>query len=332
MTSLDEYLRIWDDMDPKMLVGIIAQAQRTVECAVCSEIMHVPFLASCGHSFCYGCLCSWFTNKVNCPTCRQNLEHPPILNVQLQEISHSISDGLIALGKDAATIKDQRDEATASYKHDSTRKKLFGDAFESALTLIDRSDGVPRCGNCHWEAHGSRCLFCGAQFRVPRDDDYFDSDDGDAYNEDDEEIVIHGQDEDLDGPNEYDTEDSFLDARELSDINNDLRSDSDEWHGFESGEEDPGSDRGDLERALDQFHNSNFDDYDDESHENDSEDTDELIRIIELQKLYQSSDKRLWLRGKHSKFVVFPFYALFTVSTVFPLYYTGRAILGIKDE
>ncbi|MGO2788867.1 MAG: hypothetical protein ACTIBB_04530, partial [Staphylococcus saprophyticus] len=51
-----------------------------------------------------------------------------------------------------------------------------------------------------------RCLFCGAQFRVPRDDDYFDSDDGDAYNEDDEEIVIHGQDEDLDGPNEYDTE------------------------------------------------------------------------------------------------------------------------------
>ena len=141
-----------------MLVGIIAQAQRTVECAVCSEIMHVPFLASCGHSFCYGCLCSWFTNKVNCPTCRQNLEHPPILNVQLQEISHSISDGLIALGKDAATIKDQRDEATASYKHDSTRKKLFGDAFESALTLIDRSDGVPRCGNCHWEATRRRLL------------------------------------------------------------------------------------------------------------------------------------------------------------------------------
>ncbi|CUM47309.1 unnamed protein product [Debaryomyces tyrocola] len=55
-------------------------------------------------------------------------------------------------------------------------------------------------------------------------------------------------------------------------------------------------------------------------------------RIIELQKHYQNSNKRLWLRGKHSKFIVFPFYALFTVSTIFPLYYAGRAIAGIKDE
>ncbi|CAG89443.1 DEHA2F16302p [Debaryomyces hansenii CBS767] len=55
-------------------------------------------------------------------------------------------------------------------------------------------------------------------------------------------------------------------------------------------------------------------------------------RIIDLQKHYQNSNKKLWLRGKHSKFVVFPFYALFTVSTIFPLYYAGRAIAGIKDE
>ncbi|CUM64231.1 uncharacterized protein PRCAT00001825001 [Priceomyces carsonii] len=55
-------------------------------------------------------------------------------------------------------------------------------------------------------------------------------------------------------------------------------------------------------------------------------------RIIDLQRQYQSSNKKLWLRGRHSKFLVFPFYALFTVTTAIPLFYTGRAIAGIKDE
>jgi len=55
-------------------------------------------------------------------------------------------------------------------------------------------------------------------------------------------------------------------------------------------------------------------------------------RIITLQKHYQNTAKPLWLRGKHSKFIVYPFYALFTVSTILPLYYTGRAICGLKDE
>ncbi len=46
---------------------------------------------------------------------------------------------------------------------------------------------------------------------------------------------------------------TVLDARELSDINNDLRSDSDEWHRFESGEEDPGQ----IEAILNE-HSTNF--------------------------------------------------------------------------
>lgn len=55
-------------------------------------------------------------------------------------------------------------------------------------------------------------------------------------------------------------------------------------------------------------------------------------RIIKLQRQYQSSNQKLWLRGKQSKALVFPFYALFTLSTIGPLFYTGRAIFGIKDE
>ncbi len=67
MTSLDEYLRIWDDMvsihipPPVYLLQYflsytnsgpwnvsgdqVAQAQRTVECAVCSEIMYTIFVS-----------------------------------------------------------------------------------------------------------------------------------------------------------------------------------------------------------------------------------------------------------------------------------------------
>ena len=55
-------------------------------------------------------------------------------------------------------------------------------------------------------------------------------------------------------------------------------------------------------------------------------------RIIELQKHYQNTPKPLWLRGRQSAFLVYPFYALFAVSTAIPLYYSVRAVAGIKDE
>ncbi|ABN68410.1 Cytochrome c oxidase polypeptide VII [Scheffersomyces stipitis CBS 6054] len=55
-------------------------------------------------------------------------------------------------------------------------------------------------------------------------------------------------------------------------------------------------------------------------------------RIIKLQQHYQNTKKPLWLRGPQAKFAVYPFYALFTVTTIFPLYYAGRAICGLKDE
>ncbi|CAK7897426.1 cytochrome c oxidase subunit 7, mitochondrial [[Candida] anglica] len=55
-------------------------------------------------------------------------------------------------------------------------------------------------------------------------------------------------------------------------------------------------------------------------------------RIINLQREYQNSSKKLWMRGKNAKLLVFPFYALFTVTTVVPLYYAGRAVCGLKDE
>ncbi|GEQ70901.1 hypothetical protein JCM33374_g4581 [Metschnikowia sp. JCM 33374] len=170
------------------------------------------------------------------------MEEPPILNIQLREVSKSITDLVIDTLEDdkhKAELRDARTRVIDEYEEATKAKRLFRDAFNSAPTLIDRSDGVPRCGNCHWEAHGSVCLHCGTRFRTPHDDSYYDTDDGDAYNEDREEIEMS----EVDAPN-YDSEDSFVDNREMYEINNDLEesddllstddnhSEAEPWEGF----------------------------------------------------------------------------------------------------
>ncbi|ODV98405.1 hypothetical protein PACTADRAFT_185081 [Pachysolen tannophilus NRRL Y-2460] len=53
-------------------------------------------------------------------------------------------------------------------------------------------------------------------------------------------------------------------------------------------------------------------------------------KIIELQKLYQSSKKPLWMIHPRSKFYVYPYYLTLGLTVGVSLYYTGRALLGIK--
>lgn len=243
---------------------------------------------ACGHSSCYRCLYSWFGVKMNCPTCREDSENKPTLNVPLRQISRYISDLIIEMTTDKEErdrITAHRDEAINEYQQDFERKSLFGDAFQSALTLIDRSDGVPRCGNCHWEAHGTVCLHCGTQFRIPRDDTYYDSDDGDAYDEDEEEL----RNTSVTAADDYDSEDSFIDNGIPSiDLDCENSSDDDvrelygeEWSGFDNNSATSsmhGDYEADLHRALEDFHNEALDD--------DTDDTDDIIerrpRVINI--------------------------------------------------
>lgn len=234
--------RVWKNIDAELKDDVLLGVVANLECLICSEVMHVPFLAQCGHSFCYGCLNSWFETKVNCPTCRMDMEQPPLLNIQLREISKNITDIIIDSLEDdlhQKELRDARQTVIDEYEQDNRQKRLFGEAFNNAPTLVDKSDGVPRCGNCHWEAHGSVCLHCGARFRIPRSDLYFDSDDGDAYNEDHEEVELSGIADDT-----YDSQDSFVDNREIADIDRDRNnaddddllssgeSNSEPWEGF----------------------------------------------------------------------------------------------------
>lgn len=216
----------WSAIDTSLKDAAILQILSNLECVICLEVMHIPFLCSCGHSFCYGCLNSWFKTKLNCPTCRTDLDEPPTLNIQLRDISKAMTDlylDCLEDGEARKSLKDLRLEHEFEYETaKQTRKLLFGSSFQLVPTIIDTSDGVSRCGNCHWEAHGSFCLNCGERIRHPQEDDYFDSDDGDAYNEDQEEIELYGVENDS-----YDSADSFLDSRDINEINHDREHDSD---------------------------------------------------------------------------------------------------------
>ncbi|OBA21390.1 hypothetical protein METBIDRAFT_42165 [Metschnikowia bicuspidata var. bicuspidata NRRL YB-4993] len=250
--------RVWLNIHQDLKDELLLRTVSFLECLICSEVMHVPYLAICGHSFCYGCLDAWFETKLNCPTCRQDMEEPPILNIQLREVSKAVTDLVIDTLEDEKHKKellDARLRLVAEYDQAAKTKRLFREAFNSAPTLVDRSDGVPRCGNCHWEAHGSVCLHCGARFRIPRGDLYFDSEDGDAYNEDEEEVEMYG----VDHAN-YDSEDSFVDTRDEREINND-REQHDSDGLLSSGEDHSDAELDSMEHAVEQLHDQDVEDY-----------------------------------------------------------------------
>ncbi|KAG7661881.1 uncharacterized protein J8A68_004601 [[Candida] subhashii] len=217
------------------------------------------------------------------------IQHKPKLNVQLQEISKGILDLLIETNqqdtKQHEYLVKHKEDAEKGYKHDIKHKQLFGNLFNTTLTIIDDSDGVARCGNCHWEAHGTICQHCGTRFRIPRHSEVFE--------DEDEEDFEDASNADLE-INAYDSDDSFIDSRSIGDINteellrssgitNDILSSDDEndlhevrtssyihddWNGFESAEsdverevielsgedDDEFYDSDDVRDALDQFY------------------------------------------------------------------------------
>ncbi|KAI3357034.1 hypothetical protein L3Q82_003668 [Scortum barcoo] len=77
-------------------------------CPVCHEIFKDPVVLSCGHSFCRGCLQSWWTEKQTeeCPGCKRrppktdppcNLELKKLCEAFLQERDQRASEALCSL-------------------------------------------------------------------------------------------------------------------------------------------------------------------------------------------------------------------------------------------
>ncbi|CAK9437979.1 uncharacterized protein LODBEIA_P23560 [Lodderomyces beijingensis] len=204
----------WDRLDHALATSALSKISTALECSICSDIMIIPVTSECGHTYCYGCINQWFKNKVNCPTCRHRVEMKPALNLKLNEICKTIIDLSVENTTDPAnSLAARTAEYISEYTKHAQTKKLYGGIFENTTsTLIDTSDGVPRCGHCHWEAHGSVCLHCGRRFRIPQDSDG-EGEDEDEYYED--VRTSRGVEASSDA---YDSDDSFIDTRTAEEI------------------------------------------------------------------------------------------------------------------
>ncbi|CAI5758359.1 unnamed protein product [Candida verbasci] len=205
--------KIFESIDHTITSCLLSKLYSNIECSICSDIMIIPVSIECGHSFCYSCLLEWFKNKLTCPTCRFKIKNKPIINLKLKDICKNVIEFMIEHNpNDSKYLIDLKKESEAKYNLDVKFKRLFGSVFQnSTLTLIDNSDGVPRCGNCHWEAHGSVCLHCGTRFRFAIDSDDDDEDDDEEFEDVRSGLhhILHDQDHEEDN-NNYDTEDSFI--------------------------------------------------------------------------------------------------------------------------
>ncbi|KAI5970395.1 PSH1 [Candida margitis] len=204
----------WDKVDSALTSNLLSKITNSLECSICSEVMLAPMTTECGHSFCYECLHQWFKNKINCPTCRHEIQTKPALNMKLNEISKNLTELIIdaKLDPNVDSFVSRKKEAISNYESHAKKKRVFGELFCGySLTLIDNSDGVPRCGNCLWEAHGTVCLHCGSRFRNA---DLIRSADDDDEDEDEDEFYQDvPQEED-----QYDSDDSFIDSRTAEEI------------------------------------------------------------------------------------------------------------------
>lgn len=140
---------------------IVENFLSSLQCHICHELINVPMMLTCGHIYCYMCLKNWFktneTRKLGCPDCRKVVEVVPIFNVFLDNQLKFILDLIIndnqSKSSEWGKLLLERKEDETIYKNDIAKDTIFANVFKnSTLAIIDMDDdGIPRCGNCHWE-------------------------------------------------------------------------------------------------------------------------------------------------------------------------------------
>ncbi|CAN9256248.1 unnamed protein product [Alternaria alternata] len=193
-------------------------------CKICDRLLYQPYTISCGHTYCYTCLCTWFVaNKARktCPDCRIVVKDLPapayvirdmtsvfIARAELLPAGESIEDHKKWLKEEADAVQSDKDNT------DLRAGGLFKGCFRlshhqrgpSLQVVRDQEDGVDRCPVCTWELEDGGCTQCGLIFDETGEVSWGDSFTGFS---DMDEMSEHDQD-DLDA--EMDMEDPDYDG------------------------------------------------------------------------------------------------------------------------
>ncbi|KTW30131.1 hypothetical protein T552_00609 [Pneumocystis carinii B80] len=204
----------------------ISKLKRSLMCEICVELFGSPFMLSCGHVFCYGCILDWLFHKRTCPTCRHPLSQRPSFAYLVQEMVDVFVHRIEALDPEGEGKHVRKHQEDHRKRMEENRDNLFFDLFlETKFTnvLCDREDGVMRCMRCYWEIEGSVCVHCGFQFS----DEEVGSLDDVSYSDVQVASQLHDQDSLYQDsicsePDDYDYEDSFIDDRPIDEIENDV--------------------------------------------------------------------------------------------------------------
>ncbi|KIX97738.1 uncharacterized protein Z520_06516 [Fonsecaea multimorphosa CBS 102226] len=146
-------------------------------CKICMRSLYEPFILSCGHTYCYSCLASWFggalrrRSKKNCPDCRARITAEPSPNYILRDLVHMLTGRAELLPEDETLQEHQlaKDVEAAQVAADRTGPGLFKGIFVRPIRgqlrwgqgILDPEDNVLRCPECHWELEDGECPHCG---------------------------------------------------------------------------------------------------------------------------------------------------------------------------
>ncbi|OAL06817.1 hypothetical protein IQ06DRAFT_263240 [Phaeosphaeriaceae sp. SRC1lsM3a] len=152
-------------------------------CKICDRLIYQPYTISCGHTYCYTCLCTWFTNNKNrktCPDCRIVVKEVPAPAYVIRDMT-SVFISRVELLPPGETLEEhkkwQKDEADAVQQDKDNQDARVGGLFKglfkthphhgqrpSLQVLRDTEDGVDRCPVCTWELEDGGCQQCGLIF------------------------------------------------------------------------------------------------------------------------------------------------------------------------
>ena len=192
-----------------LLQGDFENLRHSLTCKICEKLFYEPFVLSCGHTYCYRSLSSWFTasRKPTCPNCRVRIVQLPAPSYVIKELVNTIS-ARAELLPDGETVEEHitwKQEEADFYNAERVKEQgLFQGLFKEKLrTVHDASDGVERCPTCNWELEDGYCNHCDMDFGSGSGSD---SGEGNVSYDESEE------DSDLDADDDVDADITAVDA------------------------------------------------------------------------------------------------------------------------